>query len=63
MKRLSVNVDLAVVFVIINYVGMMINSGVNARNSLIKVYVINDLFGILVIVSLNVTNPMILVRI
>ena len=42
---------------------MMINSGVNARNSLIKVYVINDLFGILVIVSLNVTNPMILVRI
>ena len=63
MKRLSVNVDLAVVFVIINYVGMMINSGVNARNSLIKVYVINDLFGILVIMSLNVTNPMILVRI
>ena len=63
MKRLSVNVDLAVVFVIINYVGMMINSGVNARNSLIKVYVINDLFGILVTVSLNVTNPMILVRI
>ena len=51
------------VFLIINYVGMMINAGVNARNSLIKVYVINDLFGILVIVSLNVTNPMILVRI
>ena len=63
MKRLSVNIDLAVVFVIINYVGMMINAGVNARNSLIKAYVINDLFGIPVIVSLNVTSPVILVRI
>ena len=32
MKRVSVNVDLAVVFVIINNVGMMINAGVNAKN-------------------------------
>ena len=32
MKRVSVNVDLTVVFVIINNVGMMINAGVNAKN-------------------------------
>ena len=38
-------------FVIINNVGMMINAGVNAKNWLIKVYVIKDLFGILVIVK------------
>ena len=32
MKRVSVNADLTVVFVIINNVGMMINAGVNAKN-------------------------------
>ena len=32
MKRVNVNVDLTVVFVIINNVGMMINAGVNAKN-------------------------------
>ena len=32
MKRVSVNVDFTVVFVIINNVGMMINAGVNAEN-------------------------------
>ena len=32
MKRVSVNVDLTVVFVIINNVGMMINTGVSAKN-------------------------------
>ena len=32
MKRVSVNVDLTVVFVIINNVGMTINAGVNAKN-------------------------------
>ena len=32
MKRVIVNVDLTVVFVIINNVGMMINAGVNANN-------------------------------
>ena len=32
MKRVSVNVDLTVVFVIINNIGMMINAGVNAKN-------------------------------
>ena len=32
MKLVSVNVDLTVVFVIINNVGMKINAGVNAKN-------------------------------
>ena len=32
MKRVSVNVDLPAVLVIINNVGMMINAGVNANN-------------------------------
>ena len=50
MKSVNVNVDLTVVFVIINNVGMMINAGVNAKN-LLKAYAIIDLFGILVIVS------------
>ena len=60
MKRVSVNVDLTVVFVIINNVGMMINEGVNY---LIKMYAIKDLFGILVTVSVNGINPVILVSI
>ena len=63
MKHVSVNVDLTVVFVIINNVGMMINAGVNAKNWLIKAYAIKDLFGILVIVSANVINPVSLVSI
>ena len=61
MKRVSVNVDLIVVFEIINNVGMMINVSVNAKNWLIKAYEIKDLFRILVIVSVNVINPVILV--
>ena len=32
MKRVSIKVDLTVVFVIINNVQMMINTGVNAKN-------------------------------
>ena len=63
MKGLSVNVDLIVVFIITNNVGMMINADVNAKNSLIKVYGIKDLFGILIIVSVNVINPVILVSV
>ena len=63
MKRVIVNVDLTVVFVIINKVGMMINAGVNANNWLVKAYAIKDLLGILVIVSVNVINPVILVSI
>ena len=63
MKHVSVNVDLTVVFVVINNVGMMINADVNAKNWLIKAYAIKDLFGIPVIVSTNVINPVILVSI
>ena len=50
-------------FLIINNAGMMINTGVNVKNLLIKTHVIKDLFGILVIVSANVINGMILVSI
>ena len=63
MKGLSVNVDLIVVFIITNNVGMMINADVNAKNSLIKVYGIKDLFEILVIVSVNVINLVSLVSV
>ena len=42
---------------------MTINAGVNGKNWLIKAYAINDLFGILVIVSVNVINPVILASI
>ena len=62
-KRVSVNVDLTVVFVIINNVGMMINAGVDAKNWLIKAYTIKYRLGILVIVNANVVNPAILVNI
>ena len=63
MKCVSVNVDVTVVFVIISNIGTMINAGVNAKNWLIKAYAVKDLFGILVIVSANVINPVILVGI
>ena len=63
MKRACVNVDLTIVFVITNNNGMMINAGLNAMNLLIKAYAIKDLFGILVTVSANVINPVILVSI
>ena len=62
-NRVSVNVDLTVVFVIINNVGMMINAGVDAKNWLIKAYTIKYRLGILVIVNANVVNPAILVNI
>ena len=42
---------------------MMINTGVNAKNQLIKAYVIKDIFGILVIVTVNVINHVMLVNI
>ena len=48
------------VFVIVNDVAMMINEDVNAENSLTKEYVIRDLFGIQVIVSVNVINHVML---
>ena len=40
-------------YVIINKVGIKINSDVNAKNWLAKEYVIKNLFGILVIVDNN----------
>ena len=63
IKRVNVNVDQMQVFVIINNIGTMINADVNAKNSLIKVYVIKDLFEILAIVSVNVINHVMLVSI
>ena len=46
---------------IINNVGMIINVDANIKNWLINVYAIKDMLGILVIVSLNVINRVILV--
>ena len=51
------------VFVIINKGGMEINTDVNAKNWLTKVYAIKDLFGILVVVNVNVINLVILVSV
>ena len=48
------------VFVIINKDGMEINADVNVKNWLINVVVIKNLFGILVIVCINVINHVIL---
>ena len=48
------------VFVTINNVGMIINAVVNVKNWLIKVYVIRNIVGILVIVNVNVINHVIL---
>ena len=48
------------VFVIINKDGMKTNADVNVKNSLTKEGVIKDLFGILVIVSVNVISHLIL---
>ena len=50
-------------FVIINNDGMMINAGINAKIYLIKVLVIEDIFGILVTVNMNMTNSVMLVSI
>ena len=50
-------------FVIIKNDGMMINAGINAKIYLIKVLVIEDIFGILVTVNVNMTNSVMLVSI
>ena len=44
------------VFVIINKGRIKITADVNGKNWLTKEYVIKDLFGILVIVNVNVIN-------
>ena len=48
------------VFVTIINVGMMISASVNAKNWLTKVYLMMNLFGILVIVNVNMVNHVIL---
>ena len=62
-ESVSVNVDQMQAFVIINNVGIMINVGVNAKKYLIKMYAIKELLGILVTVSVNVINHVVLVSI
>ena len=51
------------VFVIINNAGMMRNVDVNVNNLLIKMYVVKDMLGILVIANVNVKNYVMLVSI
>ena len=60
MKHVNVNVDLMQVFLIINNVGIKINADLNVKNRLIKMCLTKDLFGILVIVSVNVINHVML---
>ena len=48
------------VFVIINNVAMMINADGDIKNQLIKEIVRKNLFGILLIVNMNVKNYVIL---
>ena len=47
-------------FVMVRNVGIMINADINANNWLTKEHEINDLFGILVIVNINVINHVML---
>ena len=56
MKLVNENVGLMQVFVAINKGVIMINADVNAKNWLTKEYVIKDLFGLQVIVNVNVIN-------
>ena len=51
------------VFVIINNAEMMRNVDVNVNNLLIKMYVVKDMLGILVIANVNVKNYVMLVSI
>ena len=48
---------------IVNSVGMLINGDANVKNLLIKVYVIKDMLGIVVIVNVNVINHVMLASI
>ena len=63
MKLENVSVNLKKMFLIIKNVGIKTNLDVKVKNSLIKDYEIKDLFGILVIVSVNVTKLVMLVNI
>ena len=56
MKHVNVNVDQIQVFVTISNAGMNVIVDANVKNLLIKVYVIKNLFRILVIANVNVIN-------
>ena len=47
------------VFVKINNAGTKLNVRVNLKNRLIKLYMTKDLSGVLVIMNVNVINPVI----
>ena len=63
MKRVSANVDQMQACVVIKSFGMMIKVDANVKNLLIKVYVIENIFGILVIAGVKVINHAMLVSI
>ena len=58
MKLIGANVVSMQVFVIINNVGIMKNLDVNVDNLLTKLYMIKNLFGILINVNVTVINYM-----
>ena len=63
MNHVSIYVDQIKLFVIVNNDRIKINVDVNVKNQLIKECVIKDLFGIRIIVNVNVINLVILVDI
>ena len=63
MKLVSVYADQIRLFVIVNNDGFNINVDVNVKNQLIKVYVMKDIFLILITVIANVINLAVLVNI
>ena len=60
MKHVNVSVNFEKMFVIMKNVGIKLNADVNVKNYLLKEYVIKDVFGILVIVSVNVIKHVML---
>ena len=58
MKLIGANVVSMQVFVIINNVGIMKNLDVNVNNLLTKLYMIKNLFGILINVNVTVIDYM-----
>ena len=63
MELASAYVDQIKLFVIVNNAGMKINVDANVNNSLIKEYLIKDLFLIQVNVNANVINLAVLLNI
>ena len=60
MKLVGENVDLMQVLAIINKDGIKVNADENEKNQLIRVVLIKDLLGILVILNVNVINHVML---